>query len=287
MGKALCAGRWLRLRDAFLALAPVHCRETPAESRQHLVGPARFAGVENYSMFMCRILVVVLILLVSATSFSRAEEPRRIEIDLVPEGFNQESEGDRTLLAWCYGALLRDRGLTYSRLQGHGGIDRWIVDKLATNPDFLKAVDAAPRPKLPGEIRWLSSQPSTPTDRKLFEVFAGERTEKLLLVYLHVEGPMALRRSEFATLFEKEETQRSIAALVKEKQSKGERFYGAMFFSQEPAVDAHCNVQLRAISYELDCQIVRSLSKVERERLVSLLASSEEVARLAIGPPPL
>ena len=217
-----------------------------------------------------------------------------------PTGFDLEKEKDRKLLAFCQGAILRERGLTCTPFAGSS--DKWILEKLVPDARFVKALDASQETSLYSAKDASLEKHEEPPKSKTRIVEIYQRTDRFsdLLsskleqaqmqrlpgVYLHIEGLMALCRPEFSKLFDDVKTQDRVRQLVEEAWSnKTSPVHRALFGSKTLDEAPLFELELRKGSAQLDMQIVKLLNEKERDRLLDLISRSSTMSRIVHGPP--
>jgi hypothetical protein len=215
-------------------------------------------------------------------------------IAIVPAGFDMESEVDRKLLAFCHGALLRQRGLACTPFAGSS--DRWILTTLVRKSEFLEAIDKTP------EVASLTDsdarrdsvgvdyidqlQAYDQSTRELRKVLTADQWKRLSLVYLHTEGMIALLRPQFKEYFESKELRDRIPRLADEAWTKEAAdlhrgLFGLRSLDEAPIME----LKLRQLSYQLDCRIANLLNQADRQRLVDLISASASIQRVTSGAP--
>jgi hypothetical protein len=249
-------------------------------------------------------LAVVFFGLVMGAKTCQAEEPAEKGFSIVegllmvPKNLDLKDKTDQKILEFCREAILHERGVAWSPF--YPPTDGRIAKRLASNKHFLKALDdstyvfkveppLAEVPKPPKEIGDIIDhmQRKITQGEEMKRKLTDYQRYKLPAVYLHLEGFAALCRPEFEFLLEKKETVEAIRKLYEEAWEKKASPIGrGLFTLREPHEGPLLHFGLRAVAYEVDCQIVELLSKSEREKLVEILDASDGMQYEAIHSAP-
>lgn len=224
-----------------------------------------------------------------------------------PDDAEARNAIDHKLAAFCQTAILRDRGLACSPFAGWS--DDWIFTKLVAEERFLAALKEAKSPA------WLrapdtkiaeqksSSCPNSRTEELYFSqsksryseqlrsTLSEDLHEKLPMVYLRIEGAMALGRPEFTPLFEDVSTQSRIRKFVRTtSEEKSLVLHRTLFGLNHANIDVAplYQAELRKVSADADLQIVlHMLTETERDRLWEMLSGSKGLDAVVTAPPSL
>lgn len=237
------------------------------------------------------------------------EEPERESTNhsIAPASAEKPQKGneevDVKLYAFCQGAILRDRGLSNSPVAL--GSDRWIVEQLLEEKEFVRTFDGLrsdsgkgggkQEAKREDSARRTRRQTAGVVDSYTNRSFYTEKLEKQLTdeglarlpyVYLQLEGLIALTRPEFQEIFDQPKvTQDKIREIAnKVGAEKALPHHQALFalpdFEQAPIYAA----ELRRVSAELDWEIVKILNPAERVRLLDTIRRSRRFENVVHGP---
>lgn len=208
---------------------------------------------------VCTGRVVVLFLLCALIAYSQsvcgappkgtAHQPHSFNLDGVLAYFSD------------YG-LLVDRGIARSPLGGT--VDEWIAKITKENDAFREYLDVTAQ-QLPGD---------------------EQQRKKLLLVYLNLEGLMAIRRPEFRDLIGlTPDEQHRISQLSTEEMDRARLVHLQIFSLQNQDIPQlpKLILKLRRMSTDLDWKIVKMLTRPERVRLAKLVVQAAEIGDLIYG----
>jgi len=217
------------------------------------------------------------------------------------EAIDLESELDRELIAFCQGALLNQRGLSCSPFAGN--TDRWILNGLLQQQGFLMAIDASKNIAVFSSESLCPDPKPKPVDSKPEDIvtfyqvhnhfsddlkkrLTEQQVQRLPVIYLYTEGLMALCRPEFTKLFDNKESQERIRKMANEAWTKdAQKLHQSIFVSMDLREAPSVEVELRKISYRLDCQIANILTKSERIKVLDIVSKSDSIRRVTRGAP--
>lgn len=244
--------------------------------------------------FIAEIVLLSLLLTSTLRGQTRDELSTYKAIDL-------ESDVDRKIIAFCQGALLNQRGLACTPFAGN--TDRWILNSLLPQQGFLVAIDATENIAMFSVESPCRDTKPIATDLNIEDIvrfyqvhnkssdelrkrLTEQQTQRLPAVYLYTEGLMALCRPEFTKLFDNKESQERIRKLADEAWTKdAQKLHQSIFVSTDLLEAPSIEMELRKVSYRLDCQIANILTKTERTKLLSIISKCDAIRRVTRGAP--
>jgi hypothetical protein len=247
--------------------------------------------------------ILMVLLLAGIAGYSQAEAKASDPWGAKIENIDMHQEVDRKLVAFCQGAILRERGLACSPLAGSS--DNWILEHLLPDQGFLEALDKCGefpafsagkpvkdhadknvRPRHRTDDVIALYQRTNATSDKLRAALTAEQLKRLPGVYLHVEGLLALCRPEYAGLFEDADSPAKIRELGEQVWSQeASPVHRALFGLQSLDEAPSLELELRRISFVLDLRILAMLKPAERSKLAKFVHGTLPLLRIAHGAP--
>lgn len=203
-------------------------------------------------------------------------------------------------------ALLIDRGVANSPLGDSA--DEWILDNLTTSPElsaFLGLSDdqrnvlsqekhhlAVPSNNDidPKDALMLDDEFALTAQRQLEKLLDANQRAKLPLIYLNLEGLMALRRHQFRDLIgiSPQEQKKVIAVVAHLLDSEGgaaNMIHKTIFTLPSDQLQGlpRLNLELRQLSADVDHKIINELTVDQRDQLATIIVEASKVAHLVQG----
>lgn len=211
---------------------------------------------------------------------------------------SSKEEREQTLYAFCQRGILAEIGLArYSSWTGNAdGEIRGDLLKDSAFKNSLVDMKAAPdyggeptaeelaepdrkTADLPRNRIWWRYQPHDGFRKAMLQEMSDDQRTKLPLVYLELEGMMALCRPEFIKLFETQEKRMAIRKIVEDAyEARIEPMQSLMWRVNGHPAMLTLRAHQRRACVDLDCKIVLELSSVERDRLVECVERSNPIA---------
>jgi hypothetical protein len=212
-------------------------------------------------------------------------------------------DDNQVLLVFCDEGRLVDRGVTHTIFAGP--MDCWIAGLISRDLNFArefeitndqikkaKLIGTEGRPRAKKEVvdrTLLSFERDEQTcEEQLSEILTPQQQAKLPLIYLNLEGLMALRRSCFRDRLNLSVDRQVEIVKVVEKclDKQAYPIHRAIFSLSNDQLSEYPTLVLglRGVSAELDRHILEMLSDKQRQKLVPLIRNAYELRNVVRGP---